>query len=121
VILKKDIDIMSKNDNLAKIIKEEVTVKKILMEKISALKSYNESDVEILAYRLAEIMISAKNLYTENFKELIEVDSSREDGVWEVIMAMRMNLLHLRDCIEDFDIMMLDLMSNEDELSDEEI
>ncbi|MCD4782306.1 MAG: hypothetical protein K8T10_00595 [Candidatus Eremiobacteraeota bacterium] len=104
---------MKKNDeDLKKIMFEERAVKDLIKGKIAALESYEDYNTEILAYRLSEILITAKNLYTENFSELMEVDTSDSKKAWDVIMALRMNLLHLRDCIEDFDTMMIQLMED---------
>ena len=103
------------DEEIKKIMIEKKTVKDLIKDKIKALESYKDYNAEILAYRLAEIIISAKNLYTENFPEIMKVDTSDSKNVWDVIMAMRMNLLHIKDCIEDFDTMMIQLMEEAEE------
>ncbi len=103
------------NTELQKTIAEENAVKDIVRKKIAALNSYEKHNEEILAYRLAEILISAKNLYTEYFPDLMKADTEDEKAVWEALTALRMNLLHLRDCVEGFDVMLIELMKDKDE------
>lgn len=109
---------MNENKDLEKVIAEENAVKDIVRKKISALNSYESHNVEILAYRLAEILTSAKNLYTEYFPELMKADTEDEKAVWEALTALRMNLLHIRDCVEDFDVMLIELMKDKDEIEE---
>jgi hypothetical protein len=88
---------------------------------MAALGSYAPNDAEILAYRLAEIIVCAKNLYLNDFNELAEQNDTDENEAWNSLMGMRMNLLHIKDCIEEFDIMMLELMEKKDEDEEEAV
>lgn len=105
---------MNDENDFQKIVQEEITVKEIIRKRMNALQSYEESDTEILSYRLAEILINAKNLYTRDFSDLLQADINDEEKVWNSLMGMRMALLHQRDCIEEFDMMLLELLKDKD-------
>ena len=111
---------MTEDTELKKMIEEEGKIKDIVKKRISALHSYGESNTEILSYRLAEILISAKNLYTKDLMDLVKKDISDEQEVWNSIMGMRMTMLHLKDCVEEFDMMMLELMDDKEEVKGEQ-
>lgn len=96
-------------------INEENTVKEMLKSRIAGLNAYAEADTELLSYRLAEIMILSKDLYTKLLKDMIDADSKSEDAMWSQITGIRMHLMHMHDCIEDFNAGLLELMEKKDE------
>ncbi len=106
---------MNNENELQQMIQEENMVKEIIRKRMNALRSYEENDTEILSYRLAEILINAKNLYTKDLPDLLEADLNDEEKVWNSLMGMRMALLHQRDCIEEFDMMLLELLKDREE------
>lgn len=110
---------MENETDFQKMIQEENTVKDIIRKRMNALESYEESDTEILSYRLAEILINAKNLYTEDFPDLLHADLNDGEKVWNSLMGMRMTLLHLRDCIEEYDMMLLELLKDREEVEND--
>ena len=111
---------MGPDDDLKNTLSEERAVKVILKKKMEALHSYSEGDSELLAYRLAEIIVLAKNLYTKLFNDLMKSDSRNEEETWSQVMGIRMHLLHLRDCIQDFETDLIDLMEDKKDGEDEE-
>ncbi|MCE1248610.1 MAG: hypothetical protein LWY06_18380 [Firmicutes bacterium] len=108
------------NDKLQRTLDEEQMLKDVLKRRFAALGSYSPNDAEILAYRLAEIVVCSKNLYLHDFNELVEKHDGDEQETWNSVMGMRMNLLHIKDCIEEFDIMLLELMEGKDEEDEDE-
>jgi hypothetical protein len=78
---------------------------------------------EAVAYRVAELMVSAKDLYTQYLPRLLkEVES--ENSLEDEISGLRMALLHLRDLVTDFDNAFLEAMyshrkANPDQVYDE--
>jgi hypothetical protein len=108
------------DDSLKQTLLEEGAVREILRNKITGLHSYNTQNADLLAYRLAEILVLSKDLYTKLFPELINADSSNEQSMWDLIMGVRMHLLHMRDCIDEFDGNLLDLMEDKEEEDDDE-
>lgn len=109
-----------KENDIQKMIQEENKVKEIIRKRMLALGSYDESDAEILSYRLAEILINAKNLYTDDFPDLLQADMNDSEKVWNSLMGMRMTLLHIRDCIEEYDMMLLELLKDREKEEDED-
>lgn len=79
------------------------------MEKESTLIPHERGPV---AYRIAEAMVAAKDLYTEYLPRLTQEVPS-ELPMEEEISGLRMALLHLRDLITDFDNAFLDAMFSE--------
>jgi hypothetical protein len=95
-------------------IAEETAVKDILKSRIAGLNSYSEDNAELLSYRLAEIMVLAKDLYTKLFPEYMDADINDRTTMWNQLLGIRMHLLHMRDCVEDFDAGLLELMEDEE-------
>lgn len=100
------------DDRFSRSIEEEQEMKKMIGDKFRNLQPYTDQSREILAYRLSEIMVAVKKLYTEDLQEIRNIDSDREEEMWDSLMGMRMNMLHIKDCIEDFDMMMMELMDD---------
>lgn len=110
---------MCQEEELRKLLMEEKRVKDIVRGKIDALNVYEPHNSEIISYRLAEILITAKNIYTDCFARMIKVDAKDEKSAWENLTSLRMSLLHIKDCIEDFDMMLLELMQDKNENEEE--
>lgn len=62
-----------------------------------------------VAYRIAEMMVHAKELYTQTLPRLTKEVNS-ELPMEEELSGLRMTLLHMRDLITDFDNAFLDAM-----------
>ncbi len=99
--------------NLQKIIDQEKMVKEIIKRKLESMQVYSAGDAELLSYRLAEIMVMSKRLYVELLSDFAETDTQDPDSVWEQVSGVRMHLLHMRDCIEDFESGLLEMMDDE--------
>lgn len=93
-------------------LEQERKVKTLVKTKFEALGYYKPQDAELLAYRLAEIMVLSKKLYTGLLPDLIERESNEEEG-WGAISGIRMHLLHMKDCIDDFDYGLIELMEDD--------
>lgn len=94
-------------------IAQEKAAKELIKAKFENLGIYSREDAELLSYRLAEILVLSKQLYIELFPEIAAVDDSDEDALWSAISGIRMHLLHTRDCIEDFEHQLIDLMQDD--------
>lgn len=104
---------MNKNDEQGKVLRaEEATVTAILQSKMTAQDCLREQDRQLVAYRIAEIMVGAKELYT---KELPRIASDKEtdSDVFSELAGLRMAFLHLRDLITDFDEAFMVAMSHQ--------
>ena len=75
------------------------------LEKEEILRS---GDREEVAYRVAEIMVAAKELYTVSLPRLMGEGETL--SFHDELAGLRMALLHLRDLVADFDSAFLDAM-----------
>lgn len=103
---------MNQDREMKKTIAEEKAVKDILKDKIIGMKSYSDANADILAYQLAEIIVLAKDLYIKLFPEIMKKDRTQEDEIWKQITGIRVHLLHLKDCIQEFDASLLGLLED---------
>ena len=106
---------------------EEATVTTILQSKMTVGDCLRETDRQLVAYRIAEIMVGAKELYTKELPRLTSDSYNSENfDVFGELAGVRMAFLHLRDLITDFDEAFMIAMSHqrdddaEDEEADEE-
>lgn len=98
---------------------EEATVTAILQSKMTAQDCLRETDRQLVAYRIAEIMVASKELYTKELPRIAS-DSDTESDVFGELAGIRMAFLHLRDLITDFDEAFMIAMSHQREDDEEE-
>lgn len=100
---------------------EEATVTAILQSKMTAQECLRESDRQLVAYRIAEIMVAAKELYTKELPRVAS-EANADSDVFGELAGLRMAFLHIRDLITDFDEAFMIAMSHqrEDDQDDEE-
>lgn len=96
---------------------EEVSLTQILHAKMKRQGCFDESDQESVAYRISEIMVAAKDLYTKDLPRLMdEVKAEEPEGqIFDDLAGLRMTFFHLRDLITDFDEAFLDAMTHQRE------
>lgn len=90
----------------------EHVIARILHRRMQEEKSLVAGEREAVAYRIAEVMVSAKDLYTLYLPRLLKEVGS-ELSLEDEISGLRMALLHLRDLVSDFDNAFLDAMFSE--------
>lgn len=101
------------NDPAAVLRSEEATLTKILHAKMKKQACFSEADQEAVAYRISEIMVAAKELYTKELPGLVsESDETKDSEIFADLAGLRMTLFHLRDLITDFDEAFLDAMTH---------
>ncbi len=101
---------------------EEATLTKILSAKMEHQDCLQAADREAVAYRISEIMVAAKDLYTRELPRLLDENQDQGDSkFFEDLAGLRMIFFHLRDLITDFDEAFLDAMTNEREAVGEEL
>lgn len=100
---------------------EEATLTKILHSKMTRQECLQEGDRELVAYRISEIMVAAKELYTKDLPRLMAEKPDAEEGeVFEELAGLRMTFMHLRDLVTDFDEAFLDAMTHQREADGED-
>lgn len=74
-------------------------------------------DRESVAYRIAEVMVLAKQLYMETLPRLM---GETEETLFDELAGLRMALLNLRDLVSEFDEAFLEAMHHQREADDAE-
>lgn len=93
---------------------EEATITAILQSKLRAQQLLREEDQQLVAYRIAEIMVGSKELYTKELPRITSDGGDRPDyDFFSELAGLRMSLLHLRDLITDFDEAFMIAMSHQ--------
>ncbi len=87
----------------------EQVIAQVVHRRMEEEKSLIAGEREAVAYRIAELMVHAKELYTQTLPRLTKEVNS-ELPMEEELSGMRMSLLHMRDLITDFDNAYLDAM-----------
>ena len=87
----------------------EQVIAQVLHRRMEEEKSLTAAERGAVAYRIAEIMVQAKELYTQALPRLTKEVPS-ELPMEEELSGLRMALLHMRDLVTDFDNAYLDAM-----------
>lgn len=90
----------------------ESVLARLLHTRLEKEKSLLAGDREAVSYRISEIMVCAKELYTTVLPRLLQGDKET-CAMEEEIAGLRMSLLHLRDLVTDFDNVFLEAMHHE--------
>ncbi|MBS2033656.1 hypothetical protein JST97_01640 [bacterium] len=90
----------------------EQVIAQVLHRRMEEENSLIAGERGAVAYRIAELMVQAKDLYTQVLPRLTKEVNS-ELPLEEEISGLRMALLHMRDLITDFDNAFLEAMFSE--------
>lgn len=110
-------DEKSSDDSILKT--EEAMVTSIIQSKLAANDLLRDSDRQVVAYRIAEIMVASKELYTKELPRVASDLVNDNDDFFTELAGLRMSFLHLRDLITDFDEAFMVAMSHQREDDDE--
>lgn len=86
-----------------KTLTEEAEITRLIHDRLRQEQCLEESDRETVAYRIAEIMVSAKAMYTKSLPRITNVNGESEQTMDDDLAGLRMTILHLRDLLHDFD------------------
>ena len=89
----------------------EFLIAKTVIQKLEKDKLLREGDRQDIAYRVAEVMVAAKDLYTLSLPRLL--GEGQALGFHDELAGLRMALLHMRDLVTEFDSAFLDAMLHE--------
>lgn len=92
---------------------EELEITRLILDRLRSENCMEESDRETLAYRVAEIMATAKRMYTVSLPRLTNVNGESTASMDDDLAGLRMTFLHLRDLLHDFDSTFFDAMHHE--------
>ncbi len=92
---------------------EELEITRLVHERLRREECLEASDRETVAYRIAEIMVAAKRMYTTSLPRLTNVNGESDSKMDEDLEGLRMTILHLRDLLHDFDATFFESMHHE--------
>ena len=94
---------------------QELVITGVLHRRLAAEDCLRPGDRESVAYRIAEIMVAARSLYTELLPRLMDEDAAEGYSMFEELAGARMAFMNLKDLIEDFDEAFLESMAHQRE------
>lgn len=106
---------MSEPEPIERIIEQEQTVRELIQARLAPVDVVRGDQQEMISYRLAEIFVSARSLYTHVLPRFVEEERPGEDAVFEAFGDVRMHLLHMRDLISDFEEAFLESLTEHQE------
>ena len=93
-------------------LKQTQNLMRLLYERFKKDENLDNDHKESLAYRMAEIMSSAKNLYTQILPRM--TDEQNGDNMLELLSDFRLHYLNLSDIITEFDDLFLSSIVQEE-------
>lgn len=105
----------------------EMEITRLIFERLAKENCLAESERETIAYRIAEIMVTAKQMYTKSLPRLTNVNGESDSPVEDDLTGLQMTFTHMCDLMHEFDSVYLeairppkDLQDSEDEEEEEE-
>jgi hypothetical protein len=92
---------------------EELEITRLINDRLRLEDCMEPADRETVAYRIAEIMVSAKRMYTASLPRLTNVNGESSLPMDEDLEGLRMTFLHMRDLLQDFDSTFFEAMHHE--------
>lgn len=92
---------------------EELEITRLIHDRLRRENCLEEADRETVAYRIAEIMVSARSMYTKSLPRVTNVSGESEATMDDDLAGLRMTFLHLRDLLHDFDSTFFESMHHE--------
>lgn len=109
---------------------QEQAVQQVILSKLKRSSVVQAEQQEAIAYRLAEIFVATRQMYTTVLPRFLELpdppppdteaakptagadtETPEEIEIFEVFAEVRMNILNLRDLFEDFEEIFLESLS----------
>jgi len=102
-------------DTPEELLQQEQTIHKVILDRLARGSGIQEDQQQSLAWRLAQIFVASRVLYTRMMPEFMEGDADEEETL-ELLGEVRMNLLNIKDLVEEFEDAFLEsLQTRQDE------
>lgn len=82
---------------------EEVEITRLIHARLQREGCLEPADRETLAYRISEIMVTAKKMYTQSLPRLTNVYGESDASMDDDLEGLRMTFVHMCDLMQDFD------------------
>lgn len=89
---------------------EEVEITRLIFDRMKREQCLDEGDRETVAYRIAEIMVTAKQMYTKTLPRLTNVSGESDAMMEDDLSGLQMSFLHLCDLIYEFQSTLMSAM-----------
>ena len=99
---------------------EELEITRLLFERLVKENCLSESERETIAYRIAEIMVAAKRMYTKLLPRLTNVSNESSSPMEDDLAGLQMTFVHLCDLMHEFDSTLLGAIKPPDDESDDD-
>lgn len=106
---------MTQPEPAERILEQEQAVRALIEARLSPVDVVRGDQQEMIAYRLSEIFVAARSLYTDILPRFLEDERGGEDAVFEGFGEVRMHLLQMRDLIADFEEAFLESLTEHQE------
>lgn len=92
----------------------EIEITKLIHSRLKREDCLGEEDRETVAYRIAEIMVKSKELYTKVLPRLTNVNGESQAPMDDDLTNLRTNFQNLCDLMQDFDSAFFKSMNHPD-------
>ncbi|MFA5507029.1 MAG: hypothetical protein WC314_20025 [Vulcanimicrobiota bacterium] len=82
---------------------EELEITRLIFERLAKENCLAESERETIAYRIAEIMVTCKQMFTRSLPRLTNVNGESSSSVEDDLTGLQMTFTHLCDLMYEFD------------------
>jgi hypothetical protein len=82
---------------------EELEITKLIFARLKAEQCLDEMDRETVAYRIAEIMVAAKQMFTKTLSRLTNVNGESTGSMEEDLTGLQNTFVYMCDLMYDFD------------------
>lgn len=86
---------------------EELEITRLIFDRMKREQCLDELERETVAYRIAEIMVTAKQMYTQILPRLINAAGESENAMEDDLAGLQMSFLHLCDLMYEFQAALL--------------
>ncbi|MCD6309331.1 MAG: hypothetical protein J7M18_01375 [Candidatus Eremiobacteraeota bacterium] len=101
-------------------IREEAVISAVISSRLNITNCLKQENREILAHRIAEILVSCKEIYTRVMPFLSEVQDPGYEQFFDFLMELRMNFLNLLDLVVEYEEAFLNSLEEKEEDKEDE-
>lgn len=91
---------------------EELEITRLINDRLQKEKCLETDERETVAYRIAEIMATAKQMYTKSLPRLTNVSGESNSTMEEDLTGLHMTFVHLTDLMFEFQRVYFDALGS---------
>lgn len=82
---------------------EELEITRLIFERLKKERCLKEDERETIAYRIAEIMVAAKDMFTKSLPRLTNVSGESDSPMDDDLLGLQLTFQHLCDLMHEYD------------------